>query len=202
MCTEEGGEAGWGDGDDAAVYRRLPAPVWPAKQDPAQIGHQSHRNPYASPLWCESLDGICPLLLTVGDAEGMRDETVEFAKKVKAAGREVICDVWPRLFHDFPNYGCPGLVQGSLSRLRSRSTKPLSFLSPRQAERVLVKRRSSFIWTHSETWQDHITEMEASFHKTGQAGYQIEAQQAIRIRDSLVENGFLTPLVRERGHSV
>jgi epsilon-lactone hydrolase len=65
-------------------------------------GHDP-RDPLASPLFGD-LEGFPPLLIQVGDAECMRDEAVEFARKAKEAGVDVTLQVWPDMFHVFQGF--------------------------------------------------------------------------------------------------
>lgn len=55
-------------------------------------------DPRLSPVNAD-LTGLPPLLLHVGDAEGLRDDVVRFAEVAKAAGVEVSCEVWPDMIH-------------------------------------------------------------------------------------------------------
>ena len=54
--------------------------------------------PYASPLYGD-LSGLPPLLIQVGSAETMRDDSVAFARKVERAGGKAMLEVWPDMFH-------------------------------------------------------------------------------------------------------
>ena len=56
------------------------------------------RTPYASPLHGD-LSGLPPLLIQVGSAETMRDDSVAFARKIERAGGKAMLEVWPDMFH-------------------------------------------------------------------------------------------------------
>ena len=56
------------------------------------------RHPLASPLYAD-FAGLPPLLLQVGDAETIRDDTTRVAEKARVAGVEVTCEVWPEMIH-------------------------------------------------------------------------------------------------------
>jgi len=56
------------------------------------------RHPLASPLHAE-LHGLPPLLIQVGDAEVLLDDSTRFAEKATAAGVEVTLEVWPEMIH-------------------------------------------------------------------------------------------------------
>ena len=56
------------------------------------------RDPLASPLYAD-LSGLPPLLMQVGDAETLRDDTTRFAEKARLAGVNVCCEVWPEMIH-------------------------------------------------------------------------------------------------------
>lgn len=56
------------------------------------------RHPLASPLYAD-FTGLPPLLLQVGDAEVIRDDTTRVADIARAAGVDVRCEVWPEMIH-------------------------------------------------------------------------------------------------------
>jgi acetyl esterase/lipase len=61
------------------------------------------RHPYASPLYAE-LHGLPPILIHVGDAEVILDDSTRFAAKARAAGVDVTLEVWdqmPHVWHAF-----------------------------------------------------------------------------------------------------
>ncbi len=58
------------------------------------------RDPRASPLY-GNLSGLPPLLMQVGDAEILLDDTLRFAASAQQAGVEVTCEVWPEMVHVF-----------------------------------------------------------------------------------------------------
>jgi epsilon-lactone hydrolase len=64
-------------------------------------------HPLASPLYAK-LNGLPPLLMHVGDAEILLDDTLRVAERAKAAGVDVTLEVFPELFHVFHLYA--GLV--------------------------------------------------------------------------------------------
>jgi acetyl esterase/lipase len=60
-------------------------------------------HPYASPLYAD-LHGLPPVLIHVGDAEVILDDSVRFAAKARAAGVDVTLEVWdqmPHVWHAF-----------------------------------------------------------------------------------------------------
>ena len=61
------------------------------------------RQPLASPLYAD-LSGLPPVLLLVGTAEVLLDDTVRVAQRLAAAGVEVVCEQWPDLGHVFAAY--------------------------------------------------------------------------------------------------
>jgi monoterpene epsilon-lactone hydrolase len=65
------------------------------------VGGGNAKHPYASPLFGE-LKGLPPLMIQVGDAETLLDDSVRFAKKAEEAGVEVHLHAWDGLFHCFP----------------------------------------------------------------------------------------------------
>jgi acetyl esterase/lipase len=56
--------------------------------------------PYLSPLQ-DNLKGLPKILMHVGDEEVLLDDSLEFAKKAKAAGVDLTVVVWPHMFHVF-----------------------------------------------------------------------------------------------------
>jgi acetyl esterase/lipase len=62
------------------------------------VGNGDPKNPLASPLHGD-YHGIPPLLLQVGDAEILLDDSTRVAEKAKAAGVKVDLEVWPDMVH-------------------------------------------------------------------------------------------------------
>jgi acetyl esterase/lipase len=61
------------------------------------------RHPYASPLYA-GLHGLPPVLIHVGDAEVILDDSTRFAAKARAAGVDVTLEIWdemPHVWHAF-----------------------------------------------------------------------------------------------------
>jgi acetyl esterase/lipase len=61
------------------------------------------RHPYASPLYAD-LHGLPPVLIHVGDAEVILDDSTRFAAKARVAGVEVTLEIWdemPHVWHAF-----------------------------------------------------------------------------------------------------
>ncbi|WP_375550097.1 alpha/beta hydrolase [Oceanicaulis alexandrii] len=57
--------------------------------------------PEASPLFAD-LSGFPPVFIQTGDAEILRDDSIQFAEKLEQAGVAVQCEIWDALWHDFP----------------------------------------------------------------------------------------------------
>lgn len=62
------------------------------------LGASAAEDPLASPLFGD-LAGLPPLLLQVGDAEILLDDTTRVTAKVREAGGEVVEEIWPEMFH-------------------------------------------------------------------------------------------------------
>jgi monoterpene epsilon-lactone hydrolase len=62
------------------------------------IGDQDAKNPLASPLHGD-YRGLPPLLIQVGDAEILLDDSTRVAERAKAAGVEVDLEVWDEMMH-------------------------------------------------------------------------------------------------------
>jgi monoterpene epsilon-lactone hydrolase len=64
------------------------------------IGDGDRHDPYAAPLHGD-LRGLPPLLIQVGDAEVLLDDSTRLATTAQAAGVDVILEVWPEMVHVF-----------------------------------------------------------------------------------------------------
>ncbi|MHA2281605.1 MAG: alpha/beta hydrolase [Promethearchaeota archaeon] len=64
------------------------------------LGDEDPKNPYISPLYAD-LKGLPPLLIQVGSAELLLDDSTRFAEKAKSAGVDVTLDVWEDMIHVF-----------------------------------------------------------------------------------------------------
>lgn len=62
------------------------------------IGNADPKNPLASPLHGD-YRGLPPMLMQVGDAEILLDDSTRVAEKAKAAGVKVDLEVWPDMVH-------------------------------------------------------------------------------------------------------
>ncbi len=60
-----------------------------------------YTNPLASPFYGD-LTGLPPLLILVGTAELLLDDSVELAKRAKKAGVDITLDIWDDMPHVFP----------------------------------------------------------------------------------------------------
>lgn len=75
-------------------------------------------SPYASPSRTADVSGLPPLLLEVGSAEVFRDEVVEFASRVWAAGGQAELHVWAGAFHGFERFAPESRVAQAASAAR------------------------------------------------------------------------------------
>lgn len=64
----------------------------------AYLAGRDPKTPLASPLYAE-LTGLPPLLLQVGSAEILLDDSVRVADRARAAGVETELRIWPQMFH-------------------------------------------------------------------------------------------------------
>ena len=62
------------------------------------LAGQDPTHPHASPLYGE-FSGLCPLLIQVGDAEMLLDDSRRLAERASAAGVDVDLEVWPDMPH-------------------------------------------------------------------------------------------------------
>ncbi len=74
------------------------------------LGGADPRDPLASPLLAE-LHGLPPLLIQVGTAETLMDDSDRVAEKVKAAGGQVTLEHWDDMVHAWPLFA-PVLPEG------------------------------------------------------------------------------------------
>ncbi len=65
---------------------------------PAYVGDGDVKDSLVSPYYADYA-GLPPLLMQVGDAEVLLDDTTRVAEKAAAAGVEVTCEVEPEAFH-------------------------------------------------------------------------------------------------------
>lgn len=65
----------------------------------AYAGKDQLRHPLASPLYATSLAGLCPVLLQVGTAETLLDDSRRFAEKAQRDGVAVTLQEWPEMIH-------------------------------------------------------------------------------------------------------
>ncbi|HXR37032.1 MAG TPA: alpha/beta hydrolase fold domain-containing protein, partial [Candidatus Binataceae bacterium] len=64
----------------------------------AYLAGKDPRTPLASPLHAD-LKGLPPLLIQVGDAETLLDDSTRIAARARAAGVQVKLEVWPEMIH-------------------------------------------------------------------------------------------------------
>ena len=62
------------------------------------IGNSNPKHPLASPIHAD-YRGVAPLLIQVGDAETLLDDSTRVAKRAKDAGVEVDLEVWDDMIH-------------------------------------------------------------------------------------------------------
>ena len=81
-----------------AAVEPVARPGWMSTYANGYLCGADPRNPLASPLYGD-LTGLPPLLIQVGDAEIIRDDSTRFAEKAQAAGVKVTLEVWPEMIH-------------------------------------------------------------------------------------------------------
>jgi monoterpene epsilon-lactone hydrolase len=64
----------------------------------AYLGGQNPRSPLAAPIYAD-LKGLPPLLIQVGDAETLLDDSIRLNDRAKAAGVSTKLEVWPEMIH-------------------------------------------------------------------------------------------------------
>ncbi|MDX1383298.1 MAG: alpha/beta hydrolase fold domain-containing protein, partial [Thermoanaerobaculia bacterium] len=89
----------------------------------AYLGGASETDPLASPLFAD-LAGLPPMLVQVGTAEVLLDDSTRLARRAEAAGVEVRLETWEdmlHVFHAFPSLPEAGrAIDGIGAYLRQR----------------------------------------------------------------------------------
>ncbi|TFG15195.1 MAG: alpha/beta hydrolase [Promethearchaeota archaeon] len=67
------------------------------------LGDTDYKNPLASPLYA-NLNGLPPILILVGTAELLLDDSRRFAERAKHAGIDITLDIWDDMLHVFPAF--------------------------------------------------------------------------------------------------
>ena len=80
----------------------------------AYLGAATLNEPPASPLFAD-LVGLPPLLVQVGDAEVLLDDSLALRDTARAAGVEVTFDLWPEMIHVFQAFPPELLPESDLS---------------------------------------------------------------------------------------
>jgi acetyl esterase len=70
-------------------------------------GQDLNGDPYAAPLWAESLKGLPPALVVLGGCDVLRDEGRAYANRLRDEGVEVELVSYPGQPHGFMNLGFP-----------------------------------------------------------------------------------------------
>jgi acetyl esterase/lipase len=98
----------WVDLENTGATMSTKAAVDPLIQKPylvelasSYLGAASPRSPLASPLYAD-LHGLPPVLIQVGSAETLLDDSVRLAGALGAADDIVTLEVWPDMIHAFP----------------------------------------------------------------------------------------------------
>ena len=81
--------------------------VWLAGE---YLGGQDPRTPLAAPLHAD-LHGLPPLLIQVGEAETLHDDSIRLAERATKAGVDVTLDAWPDMIHVWQLFA-PRLPEG------------------------------------------------------------------------------------------
>ncbi|MCT9810741.1 alpha/beta hydrolase [Acidovorax sp. Be4] len=74
------------------------------------LGERPRETPLASPVFAD-LSGIAPLTIFVGSTEALLDDAIALARAAGLADVSVRLEIWPKMFHIWPNYH-PVLAQG------------------------------------------------------------------------------------------
>lgn len=74
------------------------------KMASAYLAGQDPRTPLAAPLYA-NLSGLPPLLIQVGTAETLLDDSTRLAERARKAGVDVTLDTWDDMIHVFQAFG-------------------------------------------------------------------------------------------------
>lgn len=92
------------EGTGESMTTRADADPMVGKAGLGQMGaHYAARNlrhPHAAPLYAE-LHGLPPLLMQVGDAEVLLDDTTRVVERIRIAGGQVEIEIYPEMIHVF-----------------------------------------------------------------------------------------------------
>jgi len=75
----------------------------------AYAGDHPVTDPLMSPLYAE-LEGLSPMMIQVGSADLVCDDSLRLAERARAAGVEVVCELWPDMPHVFVGFAGAGLL--------------------------------------------------------------------------------------------
>ena len=67
---------------------------------PLYCGEEDPKNPYVSPIFGD-FNKLPPLFIQVGSHEVLYDDAIRLGERAKAAGVDVMVDVWEGMFHGF-----------------------------------------------------------------------------------------------------
>ena len=67
------------------------------------LGERPRETPLASPVFAD-LGGIAPLTIFVGATEALLDDAVALARAAGLADVSVRLEIWPEMFHIWPNF--------------------------------------------------------------------------------------------------
>jgi acetyl esterase/lipase len=71
-------------------------------------------SPYASPARATDLGNLPPAFIDVGSAEVFRDEAVDYASRIWAAGGQAELHVWAGVSHSFELAGHAAVTQAAI----------------------------------------------------------------------------------------
>lgn len=90
------------------TWKREADPILPIaalqRVDEMYAGDGDASDPELSPLYADC-SGFPPMYLLASDNEVLMDDSILFARRAKAAGVDLRCEIWPLLPHAFPLFG-------------------------------------------------------------------------------------------------
>lgn len=89
-------------------WKRKADPILPIgalqRVDEMYAGDWDASDPELSPLYADC-SGFPPMYIIASDNEVLMDDSILFARRAKAAGVDLRCEIWPLLPHAFPLFG-------------------------------------------------------------------------------------------------
>ena len=128
------------------------------------LGGTEARDPRASPLF-GTMRHLPPILLHVGDAEVLRDDTVRLASRLRDEGVEVEAHVWKAMPHVFPA-GFAAISAGAEAMASASAFLRRHLRAGQLGPQCCRDRRLHRTWPLSRQWRNLLTRLEGPCRST------------------------------------